>query len=164
MNERIFQLVTQVLGRAGREKEKGKIIMQIDRETKVFSFIQNHNQEGFYRFEIENRHKFNLPPFVKFIAVVVSAEDKEKALNLTKTFQNLLQKSVNKLNLIDFDQRVKILGPSESFVHFLKKSYRYRFLIKIKDKKLTPAIKQILKNINSFEKNIKIDVDPFNFT
>ena len=174
-NERIFQLITQVSGRAGREKENGKIFIQIDKESQVLEYIQNYDQDGFYNFEIESRKKFNLPPFIKFIAIIISEATKEEGVAIAREFDALFKKYLKNLEEKfiaegklqkneNIESCIKILGPSESFMHFLKRCYRYRFLIKIKDKNYLNEVKKILQIINlKLKKKIKIDIDPYNF-
>ncbi|HLL43502.1 MAG TPA: primosomal protein N', partial [Segetibacter sp.] len=64
VNERAFQLMEQVSGRAGRREEQGKVIVQVSNtQHPVLHFVQQHNYEELYKFEIENRRQFFYPPF-----------------------------------------------------------------------------------------------------
>ena len=164
-NEKIFQLMMQVSGRAGRESE-GKMIIQARERTRVLEFIQNYDTDNFYNHEIENRKKFRLPPFTKFIAVIVYHKDKVKALEEAKGFSELFVKKIEtmlkKYNIPPSD--IKILGPSESDMHLLKNNYRYRLLVKVNQMSVLSRVKKILKEISKNKESfVKVDVDPYNF-
>ena len=156
--EKMFQLLYQLSGRAGREKGDATIYIQTANiKNTTLKLIQNHDIKQFYNTEIQQRKKFNLPPFFRFVAIIVSAEDK----NLAKQTANHVLTELKKF----LTSNVEILGPTESELYFLKRNYRYRFLLKA-DKKTN-----IFLGLNNFYKNfnvprgtqVKIDVDPQSF-
>ena len=156
--EKMFQLLYQLSGRAGREKGDATIYIQTSNiENTTLKMIQNHDIKQFYNTEIQQRKKFNLPPFFRFVAIIISAEDK----NLAKQTANQVLLELKK----HLKSNIEILGPTESELHFLKRNYRYRFLLKA-DKKIN-----IFVDFNKFYKNlsvprgtqVKIDVDPQSF-
>lgn len=69
VNERAFQLMEQVSGRAGRRGDQGKVVIQVSNTRHpVLQFVQAHNYDEFYRFEIENRKNVFLPALFPHIA------------------------------------------------------------------------------------------------
>src|SRR5215210_4782272 len=90
VNERAFQLMEQVSGRAGRREEQGKVIVQVSNtQHPVLHFVQKHNYEELYKFEIENRRQFFYPPFSRIIQVTFKHKEKhiaEEAANIMSVF------------------------------------------------------------------------------
>ncbi len=91
-SERIFDLLTQVSGRAGRRKNQGEVILQTyNPETPLIQFSKNHDVNGFYEQEIDSRKAAGLPPFGKLIKITVrsdsASEAQKKALELKTKLQ-----------------------------------------------------------------------------
>lgn len=78
--ERTFQLVTQVAGRAGRDKLPGKVVLQsYSPNHYVFAHAARYDYEGFYRKEINVREATHFPPFRKIIRILVVAANEDDA-------------------------------------------------------------------------------------
>jgi primosomal protein N' (replication factor Y) len=68
VNERAFQLMEQVSGRAGRKDEQGRVMIQVSNTRHpVLGFVQQHDFRSFYLQEIEARRQFSYPPFSRCI-------------------------------------------------------------------------------------------------
>ena len=79
--ERTYQLITQVAGRSGRAREKGKVVLQtFSPENDVLRYAVAYDYEGFYQNEISLRAATMFPPFSKIVRVLVTGEDEKKAL------------------------------------------------------------------------------------
>lgn len=77
--ERTFQLVTQVAGRSGRSKEKGKVVLQTyDPENYILRFAMNYDYKAFFNHEISLRKSTSFPPFAKIVRVMVTGEDEKR--------------------------------------------------------------------------------------
>ncbi len=148
--ERVFQLLTQVSGRAGRRDSQGKIIIQTyNPDAEIFKFVQNHKVEEFILWQKDLRQKMNLPPFNDIFKLTFSDEDKNKsfisAKKTEKKFKELLPK----------DSLVKVnFAPA----FFPKMHNKYHFHVFLKGKKI--ELDNILKNFNFEKENIKIDRYP----
>lgn len=158
--ERAFQLLTQVSGRAGRRTDKGTVIVQgyhIDHP--VLLYVMQHDQESFYRKELEERQRFNYPPFVRLVRLqLLHAKPQivdEAGQTLAKELRRLLGK--------------RVLGPSEPHLSKIKGAYVREILIKIerdslqlfKIKSELSANIQKLKSLKAFTAlRVHIDVDP----
>ncbi|PID70326.1 primosomal protein N' [bacterium DOLZORAL124_38_8] len=90
--ERVFQLLNQVSGRAGRRKQAGTIVLQtFHPDESVFQFLIKNEYENFYQQELEHRKKFALPPFTAFAKITISDQKKAVGLERAKHCQTLLQ-------------------------------------------------------------------------
>ncbi|MEB2333091.1 MAG: primosomal protein N' [Anaerolineaceae bacterium] len=66
--ERVFQVLTQVAGRAGRSERGGRAVLQtFDPTNPVIQFAAKHDVDGFYRYELENRRRLGYPPFARLV-------------------------------------------------------------------------------------------------
>ncbi len=160
-NEKLFQLITQIKGRAGREKDESFIYIQTANPTsKILQYIKENKIEEFYQEEILIRKNANLPPFYTMISILISSEKQNLANEKSKEVKFFLDKNTKSLS-----ENIRILGPAESFLHYTKKQFRYRILIKFfKNNALSNKIKDILSQIESTTKiQVKIDVDPYSF-
>jgi len=125
--ERGFQLLTQVAGRAGRQDKEGKVIFQSYlSERPSLLLAKEQNYEKFYEAEIQLRKEFNYPPFSKLIRFISSSED-----------ENLAIKNINAFHEIIYDRlssqtkHLQILGPSQCQINRINKQFRYHILCKI---------------------------------
>src|SRR5699024_10994025 len=92
-----YQLLTQVSGRAGRDKKKGRVIMQTYRpDNFVIQAAYKSDYEGFIEKEISIRETFEYPPFINLITVRVIADSRFKAINISKEFTSKLRKDLKK--------------------------------------------------------------------
>ena len=97
--ERVFQLLTQVLGRAGRRADQGRIVIQSFRpEDEVFSFLKEHDTEGFIREQLKNREESGMPPFGEVLKLTFSGVKKEVAFGEAKSFFGMLREKLDSEN------------------------------------------------------------------
>lgn len=83
--ERTFQLVTQVAGRAGRDKLPGEVVLQsYSPKHYVFYYASQYDYEGFYRKEINTREVTEFPPFTKIIRILVLSDTEDEAFRYVK--------------------------------------------------------------------------------
>ncbi len=156
--ERTYQLLHQVSGRSGRFDQKGLVIMQTyDPESLIIKALQHYKRNLFYKLELKSRHDANMPPFSRLIALIITGKEQIKTL---KSAEKIVQYIPRSDNLI-------VLGPTPSFISFLKGKYRYRILLKINNKKdlsIQQNLKTWIENCK-LQSSIKvmIDVDPISF-
>ncbi|MCH5155184.1 MAG: primosomal protein N' [Clostridiales bacterium] len=83
--ERTFQLITQVAGRAGREKKQGGVILQTyTPKHYVYKYASAYDYEGFYEKEINLLEATGFPPFTEILRILISCEQESIALDATK--------------------------------------------------------------------------------
>jgi len=154
--EKNLQLYHQLSGRAGRTGQSSIVYFQTyNYNTKMISDITNKNPEVFLDKEIEIRKKNNLPPFQRFISLILTGENEAK-----------LEKEAVKFKLsIENKIHGKVLGPVSAPIFRLKRKYRVRLLIRgSKTLKLQNSLALIISKYK-FSSGIKlsVDVDPISF-
>ncbi len=154
--EKNLQLYHQLSGRAGRTGKPAIVYFQTyNNSNKIISEITNNNPNIFLDRELEIRKKNKLPPFERFISLILTSENEKK---LEKDAQNLKNFINNKIN-------AQILGPVSAPIFRIKRKYRVRLLIRgNKSLKLQNSIAKLLPKFK-FSNGIKltVDVDPINF-
>jgi primosomal protein N' (replication factor Y) len=121
-DERTFQLLTQVSGRAGRSKNPGEVIIQTQNEKHfALQMVLNNNYKGFYQKEIADREKMGFPPFTRIALIETKDQTDEKAKGAISGFYKELKK---------FGKWMKISSPAPAIIAKLKGQYRYQILIK----------------------------------
>ena len=124
-NERTFDILTQVAGRAGREKEGRVIIQTYNPENFVIECAKKQNYDIFYDTEIELRKELKYPPFCDIILFGISSKDKEKAQYASKKIYEILQKNTNKYKI-----PITIYNPVTAPISKIKNNYRWRIIAK----------------------------------
>jgi primosomal protein N' (replication factor Y) len=81
VNERAFQLMEQVSGRAGRSDGAGRVLIQaFNMQHPVLHWVKAHDVSAYYRFEIHFRENFAYPPFIRLIKIEFKHRDEAKAM------------------------------------------------------------------------------------
>ena len=154
--EKNIQLYHQLSGRAGRFSSRSLIIYQTlsPQDSTLNEFIKNKSEE-LLRNELIVREKNNLPPFVRYIAIIISSKNKNLSNQGAKEIKI-------KLNQID---NVEVLGPVDSPLLKIKNNYRSRLLIRFNNRFLMQKkISQVLNGLKISSKiKLTVDVDPINF-
>lgn len=152
-SEKSFQLLSQVIGRAGRKDYHGKIFIQtFNPQNFVFEKIIQNDKKGFLEFEIANRKSLNMPPFTKMANFVISAFDENKALSAAKTLAGKFP----------FNDAIEVFGPAPAAISRLKNRYNYRVFLKTEKRiNLQKLILDVMKDVEfSNQVRVKIDIDP----
>jgi len=124
--ERTFQLLHQVVGRAGREAGAGYGYLQTHQpEHPVIRALIAQDRDAFYSAEIEQREKTHYPPFGRLASLVVSGEDRHEA----EAFARALARAAPKIEGAIGDD-VRVLGPAEAPLALVRGRHRLRLLIK----------------------------------
>ena len=154
--EKNLQLYHQLSGRAGRAGKPATVYFQtLNNNHKMILDLTNSNPNIFLDRELDIRKKNKLPPFQRFISLILTGEDEEKLEKEAYKFKTFIE---NKLT-------GKILGPVNAPIFRLKKRYRIRLLIRgEKTLKLQNSLAAAIPNYK-FQPGIKlsVDVDPINF-
>ena len=158
-NEKTFQILVQVAGRAGREKLPGKVIVQsYNPENFSIQSAKNQNYIEFYQTEIALRKQLKYPPFCDIIVIGFNSNSESKI----KTISENMYKSLTEKNL----ENCNIYKPSPSPIDKIQNRYRWRIIIKSNmNEKLNDILNQELRKIyekNDRSVNISIDVNPNN--
>ena len=137
-DERTFQLLTQVSGRAGRSKVEGEVIIQTknDRHFVIQKVLLN-DYDGFYKREILDREKHGYPPFTRLALIETKDKSDQKAKGAAIDFRKSLKK---------YEKHLKISEPTTALIYKLKGFYRYHILLK-SSRKSDPAGKLLRRAV-----------------
>lgn len=118
--ERTFQLLSQVTGRAGRTGKASRGVLQTYQpDHPVIQAIISGDHEEFYRREVAERERAQLPPFGRLAGVIVTAATRADAESYARTLRGAAP-SVSEVN---------ILGPAEAPMALVRGRHRFRLLI-----------------------------------
>lgn len=153
--ERAYQLITQVAGRAGRVSGQGKVLIQTYNPShSVFELIKNQNVKEIYDYLLEERKKFLYPPFVKLIMIELKHRKEDKLNRASQFLGSVLRKYI---------PEECILGPEKSPIARINNLYQYQILLKFPKNKNYRIYKELLsKSMDEFDeitayKSIKRD-------
>lgn len=137
-NERAFQLMEQVSGRAGRKDEQGKVMVQAAKiNHPVLLFVQQHDYKRFYEYEIENRKRFFYPPFSRIIKIILKHKMKEVVNEAADKLAEGLKK----------DFKNYLVGPAAPVVNRVRNLFLMEMLIKLpKDAAMIKQYKKVITN------------------
>ena len=154
--EKNLQLYHQLSGRAGRTGKPATVYFQTyENNSKMISEITNENPDIFLERELEIRKKNKLPPYQRFISLILTGENEKKLEKEAFNFKNFIENKING----------KILGPVNAPIFRIKKKFRIRLLIRgSKSMKMQNSLAKIIPRYK-FSSGIKlsVDVDPINF-
>ncbi|GFO58994.1 primosomal protein N' [Geomonas silvestris] len=157
-SERTFQLVTQVMGRAGRGDRPGRVLVQtLAPEHYALSHAVAHDYQGFYEQEIAFREEVGYPPFAHLAALTFSGIDQRQTEGSAQEAARLLRKIKAECRL-----RVEILGPVTAPLGKVRGRYRWQILIKGRERSELHRVLFHLRGSFSHPSTIRlvIDVDP----
>jgi primosomal protein N' (replication factor Y) (superfamily II helicase) len=155
--ERTFQLLNQVIGRAGRDQGRGIGYLQTHQpEHPVMKALVANDREAFYASEIEARERSGYPPFGRLASLIISAGDRPTAEGFARKLASVAP----------LDERIQVLGPAEAPLAVIKGRYRFRLLVKsLRNVDLSEYLREWLAAGPKTKGNLKleVDVDPQSF-
>ena len=162
--ERTFQLLTQVSGRAGRDKDPGQVVMQTyvpDHPVLQFARVQDY--AGFYQYEIAQRKKCLYPPFSLFIRLLLSGENEETLIERGKAYAKALESDLRNALGAEGQGDLLLLLAAPAPIARIAGQSRYQILVKLLRTKRLP---QALYAVYDFETAhredgfLKIEINP----
>ena len=160
-SERVFSLLTQVAGRAGRAAMPGEVYLQVyNKGSDVFNAILQGSYEKFFLQESATRAELHYPPASRLIKFECTAEDEKEAETAALYCKESLAKHLPA-------ESGTILGPAPAGIAKIRNRYRYHVLVKLVTGKLSSLfIKQMSDDITARFRSsgliFMIDVDPQN--
>jgi len=128
--ERTFQLLTQVAGRAGRADIPGEVILQTrNPDHPAIRYATAHDYEGFAEEALAERRQFGYPPFGHVATVEFRGPEEARVERLAVNWTETLRTHAGP---------VEVLGPEPAFIQRVKKQYRYRTLLKARGQGAKP--------------------------
>lgn len=161
-DEKTFQLLTQVAGRAGRSSTAGEVVVQTQNDQHfVLQKFLNNDYFGFFEKELKDRDETKYPPFYRLCLVEFKDTDDKKVLDAIKDFHRILK---------SYEQYVQISAPTSAVIAKLKNFYRYQIILRTSreaDRGGGILRKLISDSISKFQSSsifsampISIDIDP----
>jgi primosomal protein N' (replication factor Y) len=162
--ERLFQLLTQVAGRAGRGASSGEVFIQTFRpEHYSVSFARHHDFSGFFADEIPRRQAMLYPPFTRLARVLLDSPYSERVRAVSQWFETVLRRYITD------PQRLVLLGPAEAPVAKIQDRYRWHLLLKATSSRLLHrCLHNTLAEVSQARQQLQgvrvsVDIDPLTF-
>jgi len=154
--ERVFQLLTQVSGRAGRGELPGKVVVQTYHpDHYAVEFAAAHNYTGFAAKEMHFRRWMHYPPYGVLANVVIQSTKSEEAAGWSSALGRWFAKTPL--------EGIRVLGPTVAPISRLKRVYRYHFVMKAPQRSaLQRALRMMLTHADTAgipRRNLMVDVD-----
>ena len=157
-SERTFQLISQVMGRAGRGDAPGRVLIQsLAPDHYAIARAVAHDFEGFYNEEIGFRREAGYPPFTHLAALTLSGNSASEVEKGAETAASVLHRTKGELR-----SRVEILGPVSAPLAKIRGRYRLQILLKSVGR---PELHRLLARFRAAVRlpavvRMAIDVDP----
>lgn len=154
--ERTFQLLHQVMGRAGRAQKKGVAVLQsYSPDNAIIQALQQNNRSRFLNEEIASRQMLEMPPFGRLAAVIVSGKRQEQAY----------QVALNLAKSAPVHPDLTVWGPVAAPLAVLRGKHRFRLLVKTT--RPFPLQKMLAhwlarQDVPSAV-DVRLDIDPYSF-
>lgn len=156
--ERTFQLLSQVAGRAGRAELPGEVIIQTrNPDRPIIRYARDHDYEAFAEAQLADRHAASYPPFARLARIEFKAPRAGEAADLARRWTGALREGAGSL---------EVLGPEEAFISRVKKQYRFHTIVKSrrsgKDGGLQAVLQGVVESMGTPPRGsrINVDVDP----
>lgn len=147
--ERVFQVLTQVAGRAGRSERGGKVILQtFDPDNQVIQCAARHDVDGFYEYELEQRKRLGYPPFARLVRLEYRNQDPASAENEAGELAARLRGVLNK--------ETTMIGPVPCFFAKVGGMYRWHIILRGSD----PVALLRDRSLENRMKGWRVEVDP----
>jgi primosomal protein N' (replication factor Y) len=128
--ERVFQLLTQVAGRAGRSPLGGQVILQtFQPEHYVLQAAAKYDFDGFYAAELDKRRRIDYPPFCRLARLEFRHLENDQAERAAQTLAGLLKLWIKQ----DDHSASEIIGPAPCFFSKLNGYYRWQVILRSPD-------------------------------
>ncbi len=137
-DERAFNMLVQVAGRAGRRKEKGLVLIQTsDPDHDVLKFVKTHDYNGFYTHELEQRRRFNYPPFTRVINIYLKNKDRATVDSVAVAYTQKLREVFG----------ARVLGPEQPPVGRISTYYLQTIMLKVEANASMRKVKELLRSV-----------------
>ena len=149
--EKTYQLLVQVLGRAGRSNKEGMALIQTYQpEHKILLKAKNYDYKGFFADELQYRKNLNYPPFRTITYLLFTGKNYSSIYKFARE---------TKLYLENLDEKeFEVLGPSIPYIAKINDVYRVKLMCKYRNNKAALKIFKDLKEKNIKNNKVKISV------
>ncbi len=155
-NEETFDLISQFVGRAGRGDLKGRVLIQTyATDNRVINLAAKQDYDSFYRMEMEERKKYQYPPYTYLAMITIKAFDQKYCDDVAMKVRQYLVSSIG-------GKKFNVYGPSAPYIPHINGRYYRNIMLKYKS---TEEAKEVLRGIKALriankEAEILINIDP----
>ena len=161
--EKTFELITQMAGRAGRDKAEGKVILQTYAPRHyAYRYIANYDYKSFFEKELNIRKNTMFPPFTTILRLLFSSQNEEIVRETTKLCYTDI-KQIQSEYLQDF----VYLDAMKSPIGKIKNKIRYQILMRIKHEHEDDIIQKLYEICDKYENakvSIFVEINPQNLS
>ena len=160
-NERTFQLISQVAGRAGRSIKSGTVVIQtVFPNQPAIQFARQHDFEGFARTELQQRKDCDLPPFWRMATIDMRDERYERLEEAAGRLRDRIDQTLAATRLT----RAKVRGPLPPAISRIQRSHRLHIVIQTPDAASLQTLFASLRKQPKIRPQVKttVDIDPVN--
>ncbi|MEO1410183.1 MAG: primosomal protein N' [Bacteroidota bacterium] len=160
-SERAFQLITQVSGRAGRKRKRGKVLIQaFDLQHPILPEVLNNDFAGFFQRELQERAEFFYPPYSRLIQITLKHKSPELLNEGAKLFVGVLRQHLGE----------RVIGPAVPGIPRVRNLFLLDVLLKLerqvgvlaRTKQLIREASRTLHAQKGFSSvRVRVDVDPY---
>jgi primosomal protein N' (replication factor Y) len=149
-SERLFQLLYQVAGRAGREHRAGHVFLQtMQPDYPLFKYLRHYNWDDFVQQELEKRRLLDCPPITRLTAVIVSHAKQWEVEKIAAALKKSCPQHPD----------IHVFGPAPAPLNPLRGRYRWRFLLKTKPRAPVYAFLKQWLHSTDWPRGVGIDID-----
>ena len=158
--ERTYQLLTQIIGRAGRYSDHAKVVVQtLTPAIPLFQYVKNHSFDDFYKEEISIREITKFPPYSKIALIYLNGKSRETLLTASEKISSLINEFIKRFSL----QELEFFGPSPAMIEKRTNLYTWYFMLKCTNPN---PLHQTLSMLDEHRKmlspvEMKLDIDPY---
>ncbi len=162
-SEKVFQLLVQAAGRAGRGAASGEVVIQtMDPNHYIFNYLTSHDYVGLYEREVETRQMLKYPPFARILLIRVVGEDEQQVWQYAMKIRQFLNQARR-------ERHYQVLGPAPSPIARVNNQYRYQILVKQlrEEDSAMVYLRQLIKkgiylnpDVARWPVQVQIDIDP----
>jgi primosomal protein N' (replication factor Y) len=151
--ESTFNMLTQVVGRAGRGDTAGRAVIQtMVPEHKVINLAAKQDYESFYDMEIALRKVQNCPPFGDLVTVTFTGQDEGRLLRGAVKFRDSLYACLRRKEYES--KQCTVLGPAPCPVPKINYNFRYRLTVRcVLDKQIRELLAHLLRQFSQDREN-----------
>ena len=161
--EKTFELITQMAGRAGRDKAEGKVILQTYAPRHyAYRYIANYDYKSFFEKELNIRKNTMFPPFTTILRLLFSSQNEEIVRETTK----LCYTDIKQLQS-EYLQDFVYLDAMKSPIGKIKNKIRYQILMRIKHEHEDDIIQKLYEICDKYENakvSIFVEINPQNLS
>ena len=159
-NERTFQLLSQVAGRAGRSEKKGTVIVQTFLpDSQAIRYAMAHDFAGFVKEELPHRQKCNLPPFGRMAIIGMRDTKHERLAEAADALKWRIDAIIDQQGL-----EIRARGPMEATIARIQSFHRMQIILQAPSPEPLSRLFSTLRSMDPIKPAVTVivDIDPIN--